>query len=382
MLPPDVSPDKFREVALAAIRRMPGLVSCNRQSLFNALINAAQDGLMPDGREAAIVPRKGMANYQPMVAGIYKKVKTSGSVATISANVVYDGEPFEVLLGDDERIVHRRDMSKVADGNEAAVYAIATLKDGSKEREVMTWDQVMTVRQTSSTPNDGPWVTSPGEMARKTVVRRLAKRLPVLDQADEALHRTIGRVDSLYAFGTPAPEAPQPPSSPRDALNAQIPLKAVAASTTRADRVQDMSTTYDTADDHHDPADVCLKCQGTGRYMKTDKPCFACNGTGNTAKKPIVTGKDTAPPPERTREAWVAFINGLIQACEKQTDRAGIEEIAARPSVAKALAEAPPWAKDEIENVIGDFMTKLPAAEPGDDLDDVVIAGEEHLAAG
>ena len=61
MLPPDVSPDKFREVALAAIRRMPGLVSCNRQSLFNALINAAQDGLMPDGREAAIVPRKGMA---------------------------------------------------------------------------------------------------------------------------------------------------------------------------------------------------------------------------------------------------------------------------------------------------------------------------------
>ena len=70
MLPPDVSPDKFREVALAAIRRMPGLVSCNRQSLFNALINAAQDGLMPDGREAAIVPRKGMANYQPMVAGI------------------------------------------------------------------------------------------------------------------------------------------------------------------------------------------------------------------------------------------------------------------------------------------------------------------------
>jgi recombination protein RecT len=233
MLPPDVSPDKFREVALAAIRRMPGLVSCNRQSLFNALINAAQDGLMPDGREAAIVPRKGMANYQPMVAGIYKKVKTSGSVATISANVVYDGEPFEVLLGDDERIVHRRDMSKVADGNEAAVYAIATLKDGSKEREVMTSDQVMTVRQTSSTPNDGPWVTSPGEMARKTVVRRLAKRLPVLDQADEALHRTIGRVDSLYAFGTPAPEVPQPPSSPRDALNAQIPLKAVAASTTR-----------------------------------------------------------------------------------------------------------------------------------------------------
>jgi len=205
----------------------------------------------------------------------------------------------------------------------------------------------------------------------------------VLDQADEALQRTIGRVDSLYAFGTPAPEAPQPPSSPRDALNAQIPLKAVAASTTRADRVQDMSTTYDTADDHHDPADVCLKCQGTGEW-RPGKKCFACNGTGtgNTVKKPIVTGKDTAPAPERTREAWVMWINGLIQACDKQTSREGIEAIAARPSVEKALAEAPPWAKDEIDAIIGDFMAKLPADEPGDDLDEIVIAGEDKTLAG
>jgi hypothetical protein len=202
------------------------------------------------------------------------------------------------------------------------------------------------------------------------------------------------------------PEAPQPPSSPRDALNAQIPLKptrragtwrsaegedadraeaaekerAAAATMPRGESVQD-TTVYDTADD---PADdgVCPKCQGTGRYMKTDKPCFACNGTGNTAKKPIVTGKDTAPAPERTREAWVMWINGLIQACDKQTSREGIEAIAARPSVEKALAEAPPWAKDEIDAIIGDFMAKLPALPPADDLDEVVIAGEEKLAAG
>jgi recombination protein RecT len=396
MLPPDVSPDKFREVALAAIRRMPGLVSCNRQSLFNALINAAQDGLMPDGREAAIVPRKGMANYQPMVAGIYKKVKTSGSVATISANVVYDGEPFEVLLGDDERIVHRRDMSKVADGNEAAVYAIATLKDGSKEREVMTWDQVMTVRQTSSTPNDGPWVTSPGEMARKTVVRRLAKRLPVLDQADEALQRTIGRVDSLYSFGTPAPEAPQPPSSPRDAINAQIPLKAVAASTTRADRVQDMSTTYDPADDpaddHHDPADVCPKCRGTGEFRPGMK-CFACNGTGNTAKKPIVTGKDTTRKPVVTEEpvmTWTQWAESLERADRDSKATVEIGRIISRSEVAEIVRLAqegePSPAKTRIvaafRNLEARYLADPPQPPDADDLDEVVIEGQEKLAAG
>ena len=92
---------------------------------------------MPDGREGAIVPRKNRAVWQPMIQGIDKRVKSSGSVATLSANVVYDGEAFEVLLGDDDRIVHRRDMARVVKGNEVAVYAIAALKDGSKEREVM-----------------------------------------------------------------------------------------------------------------------------------------------------------------------------------------------------------------------------------------------------
>ena len=92
------------------------------------------------------------------------------------------------------------------------------------------------------------------------------------------------------------------------------------------------------------------------------------------------TAEDT-PKPARTKEQWVRYINQVIEACEKQTDRAGIEEVAARPSVEKALAEAPPWAKDEIDAIISDFMAKFTAA-PADDLDDVVIKGEEHLAAG
>ena len=165
LLPPDVPADKFRSVALAAIRNNPDLLRCEPQSLFNACLNAAQDGLMPDGREGAIVPRKNKAVWQPMIQGIYKRVKSSGSVATLSANVVYDGEAFEVLLGDDDRIVHRRDMAERAKGNEVAVYAIAALKDGTKEREVMTWEQVQDVRKASAMPNSGPWTQWADEMA-------------------------------------------------------------------------------------------------------------------------------------------------------------------------------------------------------------------------
>lgn len=220
--------------------------------------------------------------------------------------------------------------------------------------------------------------------------RRVTLSICGLGQTDES---ELDTMPGARVFDAEDDVPVAPIRTARDALNDSIPLRSAAAATPRAPRRADpevwdtppASTTYDPADDpaddHHDPADVCLKCQGTGEW-RPGKKCFACNGTGNTAKQPIVTGKDTAPAPERTREAWVMWINGLIQACDKQTSREGIEAIAARPSVEKALAEAPPWAKDEIDAIIGDFMAKLPAAEPGDDLDEIAIKGEEHLAAG
>jgi hypothetical protein len=200
-LPPGMTPERFNRVALTAIQNTPALLQCNHQSLFNACMKAAQDGLLPDGREGAIIPRKGVATWQPMVHGIIKKAKNSGSVASLVANVVYRGEVFEVEMGDDERIVHRRNLVCVKRGEEIAVYSIATLKDGTKEREVMSWRQVMDVRDMSSSPNGGPWATSTDEMARKTVIRRLSKRLPSLDDGDDELRQAIERVDSEYDFG-------------------------------------------------------------------------------------------------------------------------------------------------------------------------------------
>ena len=245
-LPPGMTPERFTRVALTAIQNNPSLLASDPDSLWNACMKAAQDGLLPDGKEGAIVIRARQAVWMPMVQGIIAKAKRRGSVTNIVANIVYDGEPFEVLLGDEDRIVHRREIMKVERGKEVAVYAIATMKDGSKEREIMTWDQVMHVRQSSSTPNAGPWVQHTDEMGKKTCLRRLSKRLPSLEDGDDDLRQAIERVDELYPFGKNAPhrqapiiehEKPAPPGSMREVaqqmtpgdaratLNASIPLK-------------------------------------------------------------------------------------------------------------------------------------------------------------
>lgn len=214
-LPPGIKPERFSRVVLTAIQQNPELLVCTQKSLWGACMKAAQDGLLPDGREGAIVPRWNSeaggkeAHWMPMVAGIIAKAKRKGSVAGLVANVVYDGEDFEVLLGDEERITHRRDVRLVKRGKEIAVYAVATMKDGSKEREVMPWEQVLQVRAASQGGGaKGPWKTWPEEMARKSCIRRLSKRLPSLEDGDDDLRRTVERVDELYDFGKPAASAP------------------------------------------------------------------------------------------------------------------------------------------------------------------------------
>lgn len=187
-LPNHIKQEKFQRVVMTSLNQNPDLLGCDRLSLFNSCVKCAQDGLLPDGREAALVPFKGQVQYMPMVYGLIKRTRQSGELASLSAHVVYENDHFDYALGDDERIDHKPHMG--ADrGQIIAAYAIAKLKDGTVQREVMTKAEIEEVRNVSRAKNAGPWSQWYGEMARKTVVRRLCKYLPL--SAD--LIRTVAR---------------------------------------------------------------------------------------------------------------------------------------------------------------------------------------------
>lgn len=247
-LPPGVKPERFINVALTAVQQTPKLLECAPESLFNACKKAALDGLLPDGREGAIVPRWNSkakrleATWQPMVQGIYAKAKRRGSVANLVANIVYEGEPFEVLMGDEDRIIHRRDINLVKKGNEIAVYAIATLKDGTKERETMTWEQVMDVRKSSSDPTGPAWAQWTDEMAKKSCIRRLSKRLPALDDGDDELKQAIERVDELYPFGKNTPKPATTIESRAEPLTGSEPVTVSSRAPEKRKTVKELLT--------------------------------------------------------------------------------------------------------------------------------------------
>ena len=100
-LPAHIPVERFMRVVMTAVQGNPDLIKMDRRALWAAAMKAAQDGLLPDGRDGAIVPFKGKPMWMPMIGGIRKKVRNSGEMATWDAYVVYENDAFEFELGDD-----------------------------------------------------------------------------------------------------------------------------------------------------------------------------------------------------------------------------------------------------------------------------------------
>lgn len=204
-LPSHVTVDRFVRITVTAVQKNPDLISLDRVSLYGACMAAAQAGLLPDGRESAIVPFKGKAQFMPMVEGLMKQVRNSGELANISVQIVCENDEFDYELGDNERMVHKPALKNR--GEIVGAYSIATLKNGEKSREWMDIDDLKRISARGAA--SGPWKTDPGEMCRKTVFRRHYKRLPKSTDLDESLmHIDDEALDVANGKSESVPAAP------------------------------------------------------------------------------------------------------------------------------------------------------------------------------
>jgi recombination protein RecT len=219
-LPGGVTPDRFVRVTVTAINQAPELVTCNKQTLFAAVIKCAQDGLLPDGREAALVKFGDTATYMPMVGGL-RKIAAKHKLS-LTAFVVHEHDEFDYELGIAPTIHHKPPKLGEDRGEPIGAYAVATdQRTGEKFLDVMSRGEIERIRQESKGKTSGPWTKHWGEMARKTVARRLFKQLPladlddsdasVIEQADvDAIHddddhMTVDEANVAAALGAATP---------------------------------------------------------------------------------------------------------------------------------------------------------------------------------
>lgn len=222
----DLTPEAFIGMTVQALARDPSLMApdVDRDSLMLAILTTAEMGLTPTGAGGTHLvayrnKQTGKKDIQPITdwRGFIKMAMRSGQVTSVKAELVYEGDQFEVQLGDEPRLFHTPTLGTPGEperGNVTHVYAVAHLANGDRVFEVMTAAEVNAVRDRTRVSDKSPWVTDPGEMARKTVIRRLFKYLPVA--VNPVMLAALER---------------------EDALEAQLPAVTVARPTNRQQRL-------------------------------------------------------------------------------------------------------------------------------------------------
>jgi recombination protein RecT len=201
-LPAHVKPERFERNLLVAVTQHPALLECDPAAVFNEVGKAAALGLYLDpqlGEAYLITGWDGRANRKvPQLRlgyrGLIKLARQSGQISRAYAHEVCEYDPVRVTLGTEKSLFHEPDFSKPR-GKVLFYYAVAAYADGEVDFEPMAIEKIHAIRERS----DGwrafkagkikstPWSTDEEEMAKKTVLRRLLKRLPQSPELAEAL---------------------------------------------------------------------------------------------------------------------------------------------------------------------------------------------------
>lgn len=190
-LPRHVSPERMSRIALTEFRKNPELAACDLISFLGAVVQCSQLGLEPGGAlgQIYLVPfynkKRGCKEVQviPGYKGLIELARRSGRITSIAARAVYDGDEFSYQYGLDEQCIHRPTTGPR--GDLTHVYAVVQFKDGGRDFEVMTRSEVELVRDGLKFPNP-VWKSHFDEMAKKTVIRRISKRLPLSPELIDA----------------------------------------------------------------------------------------------------------------------------------------------------------------------------------------------------
>lgn len=207
-LPKHMTADRLARIALTEVRKNPKLAQCDQPSFLGAIMQCAALGLEPGGAlgHCYLLPfenrRKGIVEVQFIVGyrGMLDLARRSGQIVSLEARAVYERDHFEVELGLDSKIVHRPNWGLADRGKLTFVYAVAKLKDGGVQFDVMSRAEIERIRDESNgykaalaiakkynKDPDSPWIEHFEPMALKTIIRRLFKYLPVSIEIQRAV---------------------------------------------------------------------------------------------------------------------------------------------------------------------------------------------------
>lgn len=195
LLPKAISPQRLFQVWATVLSRNPNLAECSQSSFVGAMMQTAAIGLDP-------TPQLGLCYYTPRWNGTKKcneiqfiigyqgyiaLAKNSGDVSDVYAQIVFEKDEFDFQYGTKPFIHHKPSMATEKEkGEKLGAYAVWFLTGNSVPHiEWMPMEDIEKVKKKSDSLKSekgakfSPWNEWPDLMARKSVIRRSQKYVPL-----------------------------------------------------------------------------------------------------------------------------------------------------------------------------------------------------------
>ena len=183
-LPADFNIPRFVQNSIALLNGNDTLADFAKKhgtaQIKQGLLRGAYLGLDALNSEMYLVPYGSQLNFMPSYKGMTKLAQkySTRPIKSIYAKVVRDGDTFEEVIERGEPSINFKAVpfnSKPIIG----VFAVCQYADGGLIYEVMSREDVEQCRKSSKAKNSPAWNNFWSEMAKKTVLRRLAKSISI-----------------------------------------------------------------------------------------------------------------------------------------------------------------------------------------------------------
>lgn len=332
-LPAHIKPERFERNLANALMNTPELMDLNRSLLWREVAKMSQLGLSFDpllGEAYLMASWDTKAGGKVPLArvgyrGMMKLARQSGEIAGIYSHAVHANDKITATLGVDKVLIHEPVMFGER-GPIIGYYAVVKYKDGTSDFEPMSLGEIHEIRDRSDAwkafkagkIKTTPWATDEPEMAKKTTIRRLLKRVAMSPELADAWRHEAAADDRERGMIDVTPPADTSDTTRiTDFSGAAVPpLPAGATDIEPAP----------TPADPQDPGSAATAEAGDGAAETTvGNSVSAAPSTALTSGYDLITRDgevEIYPSPEKWRDAFLEAVGGFVDEADPEGLRA------------------------------------------------------------
>lgn len=178
-LPKDFNQTRFMQNCMTVLQDTKGIEKVQPITIARTMLKGAFLSLDFMNKECYAIPYGNSLQFQTDYKGEVKLAKkySTNPIKDIYAKLVRKGDFFEEEIKEGQQYINFKPIPFNTDEIIGA-FAICFYRDGSMIYDTMSKEEIEKVRKNySKAPNSPSWVKSPGEMYKKTVLRRLCKMI-------------------------------------------------------------------------------------------------------------------------------------------------------------------------------------------------------------